>query len=240
MTLLTPSPRPTRARYERVGFGNHSDVYRRPGSRWCVQVFRPDCPELTPDKVREEYAYLVRAYAAMPGLIPWQRLFVPCEGAHICEALLVKEWAEVDFSRPLNQVRGGDLDPARLAQVEEFILRTRSQLLHARFEETLLVDILDPRWTNVAFDTAGRLRVLDTNRLVSTRALRSLAAGETLDIVRRRVHAKWMRRLMFLESRFLGRGPGALTADPVYTRYLAPGDFEALFSASAEAGEPIE
>lgn len=163
MALLTIP----RAHYKKIGYGNHSEVFRRPGSRWCIQIFRVDCPELTVGKVLREYAYLLEAYAQMPGLVPYQRLFVPHGGAHISQTLLVKRWVQVDTSLPLGRTRRADLTQARRSQIERFIAITRGLLDRAADQLTFLPDILDPRWTNLAFDLDGRLRLLDTNRLIS-------------------------------------------------------------------------
>lgn len=226
-------------RYEKVGFGNHSDVFRRPGSRWCVQVFRPDCPDLTVDKVLREYAYLREAYTEMPQLIPYQWLFVPRQGAHISQTLMVKRWVQVDASLLFSRIRRPDLTLMRRAQVDQFLSITRSLLDRAAVEETFLPDILDPRWTNLAFDTSGVLRLLDTNRLINTKVPRRLGPRQTLDLGRRPVHAKWLRRLMFLETRLGGRCRDDLCRDPLYCRYLTDADFSVLFEAGREAGEPI-
>ncbi|MFG1963062.1 hypothetical protein [Nonomuraea sp. NPDC049028] len=233
MALLTLP----RTHYQRVGEGNHSEVYHRPGSRWCVQVFKMDCPELTAAKVRREYAYLVEAYSGMPGLIPRQRLFAPADNAHISRVLLVKEWVQVDTSLPLNRIHGDDLTPGRRAQLQLFIAITRGLLARGATEEMLLPDLNDPRFTNLAFSTAGALRLLDTNRLISTAKLMRLPKGETLNLARRRIHARWLRRLMYLEATFNSQTRDDLRRDPLFSRYLALADFEALFNDSVALGE---
>ncbi|MCF6467417.1 hypothetical protein FAF44_03175 [Nonomuraea sp. MG754425] len=233
MALLT---RP-RTHYEKIGEGNHSEVYHRPGSRWCVQLFKMDCPELTAAKVRREHAYLMEAYADMPGLIPSQRLFAPDEDAHISRTLLIKEWVQVDASLPLNRIHGDDLTPGRRAQLQQFIGITRDLLARGGTEEVFLPDLNDPQFTNLGFDVAGALRLLDTNRLISTAKLMSLPKGEALDLVKRRIHAKWLRRLMYLEAAFAGRSRSDLRSDPLFTRYLSPASFDALFNDSIAVGE---
>lgn len=231
----------TAPRREKVGEGNHSVVYRRPGAAWCVQVFKPDCPELTPAKVAGEYAYLVQAYAELPDLIPYQRLFTPRPDAHISEALVVKQWIEVDPALPFASIRRPNLSPGRRDQFDQFISITRDLLYRAREEETLLPDILDPRWENLAYDVDGRLRLIDTNRLISTRALRPprLSPGARLNLDRRPHHAKWLRRLMVLEHRLGGRTRTDFRADPLYRRYLTGYAFDVLFTVSTDVGEPI-
>lgn len=238
MTATGPRNRP-RDRYEQIGDGEHSEVFRRPGSRHCIQLFRTDCPELTVDKIRREYAYLREVYTSLPGLIPAQRLFADGPQVHVCQTLLVKEWVDIDRSRPLNRIRGSDLSPDSAAQLRCFVAVTRGLLEQASGMQTFLPDIIDDRFQNLALDTGGQLRLLDTNRLISTNALRQLGLGQRLDITRRRIHAKLLRRLMYLDAAFRGRRADQLRYDPVYRRYLLPEDFEVLFQESIELGEKI-
>jgi hypothetical protein len=223
--------------YRKIGDGEHSEVFRRPGSPYCVQLFTTDCPELTIDKVRREYDYLLRAYAELPDLIPWQRLLAADPHAHICETVLVKEWVAVDVTRPLGRIRAGDLPDHTVDQLGRFVTVTRDLLDQALDDQTLLPDIIDTRFQNLAVDTCGRLRLLDTNRLINTNALRRLRPGQTLDVGRHPIHALLLRRLLYLDAAFRGRDRHHLTADPVYRRYLNPGDLEQLFAASVHAGE---
>ncbi|TKA02215.1 hypothetical protein [Actinacidiphila oryziradicis] len=227
------------AGYERIGDGEHSEVFRRPGSRHCIQLFRPDT-ELTVERINTEYAYLRQAYSALPGLIPAQRLIAHHRHVHLATTVLVKEWVGVDASRPLNRVRAGGLAPGTAAQLEQFVAATRALLARVAVEEILLPDIIDIRFRNLALDTHGRLRLLDTNQLINTRALRALAPGQTLDITRRRIHAALLRRLMYLDAAFCGRTRAQLTSDPLYTRYLSPANFQTLFRGSTAAGEPCD
>ncbi|WP_370132611.1 hypothetical protein [Streptacidiphilus sp. EB103A] len=62
--------------------------------------------------------------------------------------------------------------------------------------------------------TGGNLRLLDANRLIGTRALRALGPGQTLDRVRRPIHAQSLRRLMYLDAAFCGRDSDQLDAAP--------------------------
>ncbi|MFG1924391.1 hypothetical protein [Cryptosporangium sp. NPDC048952] len=234
---MTATQQARRTGYRRIGDGEHSWVYRRPGSRYCVQQFRPDCAELTPDKVRREYTYLTVVYAPVPGLIPEQRLFVPRSDAHISETLLVKRWVEVDTSKPLGRISAAHLAPGAMRQMVTFLGITRNLL--ASPQVTLLPDIIDDRFQNLAVDTAGNLRLLDTNRLISTRALRQLPPGARLDIERRWIHARFLRRLMYLESAFLGRGRSELRDDWLYRRSLHVTDIDELFARSIGRGETI-
>ncbi len=235
MTLRT---RPS-ARYQRVGDGEHSEVFRRPGSRWCIQLFTVDCPELTIRKVRDEYHYLRQMYAALPQLLPAQRLFACHPAAHISETVLVKEWVDIDTTRPLNRTRATDLPPACVDDLHQFIGVTRELLDRAASEPMLLPDIIDTRFQNLAVDTGGRLRLLDTNRLINTVALRALPPGQTLDPDRRPIHARLLRRLMYLQAAFAGATRRDLADDPLYRRYLSPAVLHRLFDESTAHGEPI-
>lgn len=231
--LLTPP-----AGHERIGDGEHSEVYHRPGSRYCIQLFRPDT-ELTVERINAEYAYLREAYSALPYLIPVQRLFADAPHAPLSRTVMVKKWVDVDISRPLNRVRAADLASGTVAQLAEFVAVTRAQVERASVEDTLLPDIIDRRFRNLALDTSGRLRLLDTNQMINTRALRQLARGQTLDITRRRIHAHVFRRLMYLDAVFRGRNREQLQRDPVYARYLSPTDVQTLFRHSCALGETM-
>jgi hypothetical protein len=226
------------AGYKKAGDGEHSEVFRRPGSRYCLQLFRPDT-ELTVARITTEYAYLRQAYSALPGLIPAQRLFADHPHVHLAQTVLVKQWVNVDAARPLNRLRAGDVAPRTAAQLDQFVTVTRSLLERAPHEETRLPDIIDTRFRNLALDTSGNLRLLDTNQLINTRALRALPSGHRLDISHRRIHAVLLQRLMYLDAAFRGRTHDQLTSDPVYSRYLSPQDFQVLFQRSTELGEII-
>jgi len=228
-----------RGGYERIGDGEHSEVFRRPGSRYCVQLFKIGCAELTVAKIRGEYAYLRQVYAELPGLITAQRLFADNPRVPVWQTLLVKEWVNVDHHRPLNRVRRPDLRPATVEQLASFIEVTRGLLAQPPWVQTLLPDIIDDRFQNLALDTHGNLRLLDTNRLINTNALRQLAPGQTLDITRRRIHATFLRRLMYLDAAFRDQSTDRLRQDAVYSQYLCAEDFEILFQESAALGEPI-
>jgi hypothetical protein len=86
---------PTSRAVVRIGQGVHSEVFHRPGSPFVVQVFKPQCPELTVDKLHREYAYLRTVYAAMPGLIPRQRLLTPRSDASLQDSPLVKDRSSI-------------------------------------------------------------------------------------------------------------------------------------------------
>jgi hypothetical protein len=225
--------------YVMIGDGEHSQVFRRPGSRHCVQLFTIDCPELTPTKVRIEYDYLRQVYGAMPRLIPHQRLFVRRPSDHISEAVVVKRWMEVDTRLPLGRVRRAQLQEKTAAQLDQFIGITRTILADAQRRPMLLPDIIDDRFRNLAVDTRGDLRLLDTNRLINTNALRELGPDETLDIAHYWIHARFFRRMIYLEGAFGERAVDELRRDPLYRRYLAPDDVDALVQDSRARHELV-
>ncbi|MGW2476991.1 hypothetical protein [Streptomyces sp. NPDC001665] len=232
----TPVLLPVPARYALVGDGEHSEVYRRPGARRCVQLFRPDT-ELTVHRITTEYAYLLRAYGAMPGLIPAQRLWAPSPAPHPSRCVIVKAWVDIDTALPLGRVRPSDLRESTTTQLAQFIEISRSLVERSSAEKTLLPDIIDYRFRNLVVDTDGHLRLLDTNQLISTNALRALAPGQKLDITRRPIHGRFLQRLMYLEAAFRGRTRHQLAADPVYSRYLTPANLHRLFEKSIAEGE---
>jgi hypothetical protein len=241
------APPASKTRFVMIGEGVHSRVYRRRGSRFVIQVFKPGCPELTVDKVHREYAYLRMVYAGLPRLVPRQRLVQPRAGARLQECALVKDYIPHRPDLALHRV-----DPVRLGsttrgQIARFLCITHRLLAtsgpqHADSTEApMLPDIIDPDCANLVVDTrTGDLALIDTNRLISARKLACLAStGQPLDPERHRIHALLLRRLMFLHGKYLNRPRAALRRDPVYARYLDAAGFDALFAASAAAGEPI-
>ncbi len=212
-----------------------------------VQVFKPDCPELTVDKLHREYAYLCAVYAAMPRLIPRQRLVAPRAGASLQESVLVKDYIPHDPELALHRVNPARLGPRTVDQIRRFLRITRGLLADTRpdpdvgGEASMVPDIIDPDFANLVIDIrSGDLTLIDTNRLISTHKLAQLhAAGQPLVIEHRRIHALLLRRLMYLESKYLGRARAVLVRDSVYARYLDSAGFEELFAASAAAGEHI-
>ncbi|MEV0357668.1 hypothetical protein AB0H71_16580 [Nocardia sp. NPDC050697] len=224
--------KPPPSAYTLIGDGEHSQVFRRHSSRYCIQLFTLNCPELTPHKVRLEYDYLRKVYDALPQLIPWQRLFVRSLNHHISEAVVVKRWVHTDVMLPLGRIRRTQLRHGTAAQLDQFIAITRTLVENAQRRPTLLPDIFDDRFRNLVIDRAGDLRLLDTNRLVNTNALRALASDETLDITRHWIHGRFFRRMIYLEAAFRERTTRELQHDPLYRRYLSPDDFEALVQES--------
>lgn len=231
----------------RIGQGVHSEVFHRPGSPVVVQVFKPDCPELTVDKLHREYAYLRAVYAAMPRLIPRQRLLTPRPDASLQDSVLVKDYIPHRPELALHRIDPAQLPPDTRDQIRQFVHLTRGLLAdtspHPQIggPASMLPDVIDPHWANLVIDTrTGDLTLIDTNRLISTHKLAQLAAtGQPLDVTRRPIHALLLRRLMYLDSTYLGRSRAELARDPVYTRYLNSAGFEELFAASTTAGEPI-
>lgn len=241
-THLRPGPG-----HAKIGEGLHSEVFRRPGSPWVIQLFKVDCDGLTLDKIRREYAYLVKVFAAMPRLIPYQRLFAPGTDPSLSRAVLVKRYVDVDPGARLTTVAPALLPARTRRQIAEFLRIVRQLLIDTapdielRTDASLIPDIIDPPLDNLVVDTDGDLRLVDTNRLISTAALRRLHhAGQTINLDHHTIHALVFRRLMFLESRYLGRTRDELTRDPVYTRYLTPSDMLTLAAASAAVGEHLE
>lgn len=238
-------------RHRLIGQGNHSRVYHRPGSRIVVQVFAPDAPELTVAKVQREYQYLRAVFdPVLPGLVPAQRLLLPHPAARLCEGVMVKEHVPVESAWSLRIAHRQRLPRQALDQLAVFLRVVRGLLADTApvpaldTEASLIPDFIDPPLDNLAIDTSGQLRLLDTNRLISTRELRtSEHAGQMLTIDREdtpaRIYRLVFQRLMFLEHRFLAVPAAQLRSDPLITRYLHPAQIEALFAASTTAGEPI-
>lgn len=233
MTETPPLLRP-RAPYTLIGHGEHSEVYRRRGAARCVQVFRPDCG-LTPAKILDEYAYLRRVYAALPGLIPPQWLF-ETEPGDIAHAVLVKAWIDVDPGAALNRIRRKDLPEPGAAHLRCFITTTRDLLERAGHQDGILLpDIIDHGFENLSLDTTGHLRLLDTNRLINTRALRALRPGQKLDTEARPIHTAFLRRLIHLDARYGAYSARQVAADPLYRRYLSPDHIGDLLGHGAQA-----
>ncbi|MGH3768620.1 MAG: hypothetical protein ACRDS0_24780 [Pseudonocardiaceae bacterium] len=232
----------------KIGQGVHSEVFRQPGTRFVVQIFKPECPELTVDKLCREYAYLCAAYARMPRLIPQQRLIASRAHASLQETILVKGYIPHRPELALHRVDPAQLRPTTLEQIRRFLRITRGLLADARPHPemggyaSMVPDIIDPDGANLVIDLrSGDLTLIDTNRLISTHKLTQLhSAGQPLDIQPRRIHALLLRRLMYLESKYLGKPRAALKRDPLYARYLDSAGFKELFTASAAAGEPIQ
>lgn len=232
----------------RIGEGVHSEVFRRSGSAFVVQVFKPGCPELTVDKLHREYAYLRAIYTAtMPRLIPRQPLVTPAPHAPLQDSVLLKDYVPHRPELALHRVNPAQLRPTTLEQIRQFLHLTRGLLAdtrphpHLGGESSMVPDIIDPDWANLVIDTrTGDLTLIDTNRLISTHKLAPLhSSGRPLDLRHRPIHALLLRRLMYLDAKYLRITPAALVRDPLYTRYLDPTGFEALFAASAAAGEHI-
>jgi hypothetical protein len=241
-----PTP-PAHRALVRIGQGVHSEVFHRPGSRLVVQVFKPECPELTVDKLHREYAYLRAIYAAMPRLIPRQRLVTLRPDASLQDSMLVKDYIPHRPELALHRVDPACLRPSTLDQIRQFVHITRGLLAdtgpHSDIggEASMVPDIIDPDWANLVINTCtGNLALIDTNRLISTHKLAQLhATGQPLDVRRRRIHALLLRRLMYLDAKYLDTTRAELMRDPVYLRYLEPGGFEELFTASTAADEHI-
>lgn len=220
-----------------IGSGAHAKVFRRPGSRWVVQTFHPDTP-LTAHRLTWEYDYLRAVYASMTDLIPPQRLFQNRPDAPLAEALLVKQYVDVDPTRALLSTQAEQLTASERLQLTLFVTITRTQLAFPLAGDVpdsgvpRLPDIIDDDFRNLAFDRLGRLRLLDTNELISTAHLYELiGTATTLDLEHRRIHAKFFTRLLMLET-IIGRSHHELVADPLYRGYLAAGQIDAMLCST--------
>ncbi|MFC7344529.1 hypothetical protein [Saccharopolyspora griseoalba] len=225
-------------RWSLIGSGVHSEVWHRTGSAYCLQLFRPDAPELTPTKIDREYAYLQHAYRAMPRLLPHQRLLRL--GGTLTECVLVKQYVSHSAVPRLHRVDPDRVPAGALAQLRQFLAVTRRLLAAAPDvgEAVLLPDIIDDECANLVIDNTGALRLVDTNRLISGRKLAELR-GAPLPLDTHVIHAKFLRRMLLFESTFLGRRRSELARDPLYTQFLDPPTFAALLEHSAALGEPI-
>ncbi|MBF6271088.1 hypothetical protein [Nocardia farcinica] len=241
----------TARRHRVIGQGNHSTVYHRPGSPVVMQVFRPDAPELTVAKVRREYRYLRAIFdPVLPGLIPNERLLLPAPSARLCEAVVVKDFVPVAPAWSLRVAARHRLPRQALDQLAVFtgvvrgLLADTAPVSDLDAEASLIPDFIDPPMDNLVVDVAGQLRLLDTNRLISTLELRRRHhAGQLLTVscdgVPAHIYRLVFRRLMYLEHRFLGVPAARFRTDPLITRYLHPAQIEALFAASTTVDEPI-
>lgn len=198
-------------------------------------------------RVLDADAYLRTIYTSMPRLIPRQWLVQPRIDASLQESVLVKDYVPHDHDLALHKVDPLLLGLATMDQIRQFLWITRGMLADTsphpdvRSGVSMLPDFIDPDWANLVIDTrSGDLTLIDTNRLINTHKLARLhAAGKTLDVEHQKIHALVFRRMMYLESKYLGRTRACLARDPVYTRYLNPAGFEVLFAVSAAVGEHI-
>ncbi|GAA4010511.1 hypothetical protein GCM10022247_35900 [Allokutzneria multivorans] len=233
--------------YVRLGAGLYSEVYRRPGSPFVMQLFKTERGELTPAILRAEYAYLRRVFTTQPDLIPRQWVIPLREAEDIGTTVVVKEFVAVDTARSLRAACPAAIGHRALGQLEQFLATVRELLvdtdrhLLAPHQVSAVPDFIDPDMANLVVDDSGTLRLLDTNRLINSRVLRNVERSDTtLDVHRRRIHALLFRRMMFLEHRFLGRSVAALRADPLYRRFLTVDDIDAVMLDSDRVGEPFE
>jgi len=151
--------------------------------------------------------------------------------ASLQESVLVKDYIPHCPELALHRVDPVQLGPRTVDQIRRFLRITRGLLadtgLHPAVggHASLVPDIIDPDWANLVVDIrSGDLTLIDTNRLISTHKLAQLyAAGQPLDIEHRRIHALLLRRMMYLESKYLGKPRAVLMRDPVYARYSVPG-----------------
>ena len=246
-----PAPRMWRSAHHFVciGSGVHSTVFHRPGSRWVIQLFRRETP-LTTQRLVREFEHLQATYSAMPDLVGPQRLYrpdasTPLDQTPLHETLLVKRYVDVDPAKALLTLHPDELTEPQQLDLAQFVTITRGQLarpLAGEIPDTgvpRLPDIIDDKLHNLAFDRDGRLRLLDTNELISTAHLYDLiGTNTTLDLTRRRIHAKFFTRLLLLET-LTGRSRDELTADPLYRGYLTADQIQALIAATPPSRTPI-
>jgi hypothetical protein len=234
--------------FRRIGEGMHTTVYQRGTSaRLVIQVFKPERSDLTLTEIDAHYRYLTAAYASIPDFVPAQRLFMPHRDVSLHEAVLIKEFVPSDpRSNTLLKIPANELNERARDQLWRFLDVTRAIIMHGSSDPALrqlgplAPDIIDPNFENLLIDHHGRLRLVDTNRLISTSHLVELAASESkLDIERRWIHALLLRRMMYLESKFFGRTKCTLALDPFYSQFVGNQDFSTLYEQSASAGEPI-
>ena len=237
MTADTASSRPTvggRA-HLLIRRGAHCNVFHRPGSPWVIQTFHLDTP-VTADRLTQGYTHLRAAYAAMPDLIGPQRLLRRHANAPLHQMLLVKRFIDVDGAKTLLHTGAGELTQPQQQQLAHFVTITRTLLalpLAGDVPDTgipMLPDIIDDEFRNLAFDRTGQLRLLDTNELISTAQLYELIGTRaTLNLDRHHTHAKFLARLLLLET-LLGRNHDELLADPLYRGYLTAIQIDILLS----------
>jgi hypothetical protein len=227
------------ARHTLIGNGVHAEVYHRAGSRYVVQRFRRGS-RLTVERVRWEYDYLTHTYATMPGLIPRQWMLRPGPDVSLDQVLLVKEFVPVDPAKNLLQVDGDNLSTSDRTQLAHFVAITRGLLAQAAAGHVptwgvpRLPDIIDTDCHNLALDTAGRLRLLDTNELISTAHLYDLiGTGAALDLDCRWIHAKFFNRLLLLEH-LTGRTSDEQAVDPLYRSFLTTQQISDLAEQATE------
>lgn len=234
--------------FEKIGEGMHTEVFRYPHQKGSVvQRFKPGHTLADLEGVELEYRFLCEAYADMPKLIPAQTAWAEHEDAPLEEVLIVKDEVIPDPSRGnLRQMSEADMYPEARNQLDQFIAITKQLFTHVSQHpelETLgsrVPDIIDPKLDNLIIDIEGNLRLVDTNKLISTEHLKKLIdAGEKLDIEQKKIHSLLLRRLMYLEAKFFGRTQDELRADDFYGKFLAEESLDELFEHSRLAGEPI-
>lgn len=229
--------------FEAIGEGVNTVVYRKiPSNGYVTQVFKPERNHLTAQGIREEYAYLLEAYAEMPQLIPTQRLILPEGSTSLDKALLVKQEVVSNPERnTLRRVGKDDIEEHTLEQLHTFVAITKALFSYTPQNENLqhlpsrVPDIVDSKFENLIIDIDGNLRLVDTNAIINLSHLKS----RKIDLTRDRIAPKVLRRLMYIEAKFFGETEETLKADPFYTKYINAKDFEELFRLSLEANEPI-
>lgn len=227
--------------FEQIGEGMHTRVYRHTTSsdkyNFVIQTFKPEINELSLEGIGLEFDYLREAYKEMPDLIPHQRLFRPKNSSSLHDAFVIKKEIKSDpASNNLLDLSPHELNGKTLNQLRKFIEITKNLFTYESTTPSLqkmgscVPDIIDPQFNNLIVDKDANLRLVDTNRLINTKHLKHLLSiGEKLDISDRRIYALLLQRLIFIESKFLGKTSGQIINDNFYNRYLNDTDLQALF-----------
>lgn len=229
-------------RHHLIGEGRHTWVLRRPGSRYVLQIFKPNehaAHDFTVPKIHAEENYLRRHYrTALPRLIPWQRLYLPHPGANLTAGVLVKRYVPHDEQHALTRLHPHHLSNWTLRQLEVFLTITRNLLLTSTPGKwATLPDIIDPPFHNLVVDGNHDLRLVDTNRLISVRKLARAAAEGHPAPPGHKVHTMLIRRLLFLETRYHGKTRDQLISE--YAPYVDAATFDRLATEAAHDGEPF-
>jgi hypothetical protein len=239
----------TRKRFEKIGEGMYTEVYRQlPSNGFVLQLFKESAHELEKTKMNYEYEYLLEAYSEMPDLIPSQRFITsPVESSLGDTALVKKEVKTYPSANTLLNSPKEALSSHTFKQLSSFVRITKklfshqSDIAHLRELGSRVPDIIDPQFNNLLIDINGNLRLVDTNRTISVEHLKRIAAdGQKLDIEGKKIHALVLQRLMFIDAKFFGKSCENIIRDPFYSRYLTVEDSQELFDRNKEVHEPQE
>lgn len=237
-SLSNPSTIP---QLRKVGEGMHTEVYcHHPCNGLVVQVLKKE-HELSVADLTQEFEYLKEAYSSMPHLIPEQKTVVLEETGLVDDILFVKErvYPRSDLSLLSSPV---NLFPkTTLREIEQFLRITKelfnrtSQQTSLRYLGSRVPDIIDPELNNLVVDRDNRLRLIDTNKIISTRHLTQLATeGKKLDTKNKKIHTLLLGRLLLLEYKFLQKDILQFQQDDFYQQYLTKEDISILYSKAKD------